>query len=169
MTLALPTDIGQRENKLTILNEMLSAVTDPPLICYLSQGRVTFQAVEPIAGNELAREIAKCSLVFIREGCRGRMEPIIGLVANQSLGHAKIQHLIDLYREPDADTDGPPRRIRSDLVGYIWCMFFHHDWLKSVTAPFDLGVVDGFRDLKVTTTNGVSTVTLADLARRPSP
>lgn len=164
MSLAIPINIATRDNRIILLRELLAAMPGP-VTCHVYDGRFAAHTVAPTEMATTAERIAECSIAYVLDGSRGRLrEPIAGLIANESLGVAKLQYLVD-DRPPAPDAQIP--RCTTDMLGvYIRSMFAEFRWLESVTVPSNVELLDGLFQLSVESSD-VSRITLADLKHRP--
>jgi hypothetical protein len=91
-------------------------------------------------------------------------EPIAGFIANEPLGIAKLQHLVD--DRPPAPNAKIPRQTMDMLGVYIRSLFADCRWLETVTVPSNVELLDGLFQLSVESVDS-SRITLADLKHRP--
>lgn len=103
VSLALPANIAMRKNLVEILGDMLRSLT-----CFVTfhicGGRFSGHNICRNEFDEVAQGMGDCRFVYVLEGSRGRIEPIAVFIANDSLGHAQLYHLID--GQPPASNGG---------------------------------------------------------------
>ncbi len=164
MTLAIPINIASRENRLMLLRDLLAAMTGPAT-CHVLDGRFTATTIAPTEIATTAERLSECSIAYVLDSSRGGLrEPIAGFIANENLGIAKLQYLIDGC--PPAPDENIPRWTMDMLGVYIRSMFADFRWLDSVTVPSNVKILDGLFRLSVESSE-VSKITLADLKHRP--
>ena len=164
MSLAIPINIATRDNRLMLLRDLLAAMPGP-VTCHVYDGSFAAHTIAPTEIATTAERIAECSIAYVLDSSRGGLrEPIAGFIANENLGIAKLQYLID-DRPPAPDAKIP--RCTTDMLGvYIRSMFADFRWLESVTVPSNVKLLDGLFQLSVESSD-VSKITLADLKHRP--
>ncbi len=164
MSLAIPTNIATRSNRVRLLRDLLEAMPGP-VTCHVYDGRF---AVHTISRPEIAtttERIAECSIAYVLDSSRaGVRAPIAGFIANENLGIAKLQYLID--DQPPTPDAKIPRRTTDMLGVYIRSMFADLRWLESVNVPSNVELLDGLFQLSVESSD-VARITLADLKHRP--
>ncbi len=115
--------------------------------------------------GDAATRIAGCSIAYVLDSSPGGLrEPIAGFVANDTLGIAKLQYLID--DRPPADVAMIPRRTMEMLGVYIRSLFADFKWLDTVFVPSNVRLLDGLLQLTVES-DECSKITLRDLKHRP--
>ena len=164
MSLAIPINIATRDNRLTLLRDLLAAMPGP-VTCHVDDGRFAAHTISPTEIATTAERIAECSIAYVLDSSRGGLrQPIAGFIANESFGVAKLQYLID-DRLPAPDAKIP--RCTTDMLGvYIRSMFADFRWLESVTVPSNVELLDGLFQLSVESSD-ISRITVADLKHRP--
>jgi hypothetical protein len=163
MSLAIPINIATRDNRLLLVRDLLATMPGP-VTCHVYDGRFATHTIATTEIATTAERIAECSIAYVLDSSRGGLrEPIAGFIANESLGIAKLQYLIDDRPAPDAKIP----RSTTDMLGvYIRSMFADFRWLESVTVPSNVKLLDGLFQLSVESSD-VSKITLADLKHRP--
>jgi hypothetical protein len=162
MTLALPINIASRENREEILCALLLSL--PSVYCHVWDGRLSGHL---LTANELpnaAQQLGECTLIYLLEGSRARLEPIVGFNANQTLGRAQMQHCMDSCS--NTSPGKLPSSTADRVAGIIRSMFAEHAWLNTVVVPGNMRSVDGLLGLKVVA-GEISTITLVDAIHRP--
>lgn len=164
VSLAFPTNIARRENPAKILCALMRSLPGP-LMFHVCDGQVSGHLIDDSEIESTSKLIANCSLIYILEGTRGTFEPIAGFIANESLGRARLLHLID--DRPGKTTGALPCRTVDHIGAYVRSMLAEYDWLNAVTVPAVVDSLNGFAGLKVVSSE-ISTITLADAAHRPN-
>ena len=128
-------------------------------------GRFAVHSIGESEFDDAARRIADCSIEYVLDSSRGGMrEPVAGFDANEPLGLARLQYLID-DRPPAADLK-LPRRTMEMLGVYIRSLFADFQWLDTVTVPSNVQLPGGLFQLTVES-GDVSRITLTDAKHRP--
>jgi len=163
MTLALPADIANRADAAATVTSILASLPGP-VTYHVCDGRSTANPIDASEYTAVSRSLAECSILYVLDGTQGSREPIAGFIANESLGNAKLQHLID--DRPPASNGMIPRRTMEVLGVYVRSLFADHVWLNRVTVPSNVQLLDGLFSLSVLA-DDVSSVTLKDIGHRP--
>lgn len=165
MSLAIPTNIATHDNLAEILRGMMRSLSGRVTL-QVWDGRLVGQRVDENEIGDAADSIVGCRFVYVLDGGRGgRIEPIAAFIANESLGWAQLYHLID--DQPPVENGKLPPNTTGVVGVYIRCLFADNEWLNAVTVPAVVDRLDGQFGMKVTTDDGISTVTLADAGHRP--
>ena len=163
MTLAIPTNLANRDNvKETVLSLLESLPR--PLTYHVFDGKPAATSVQSDELHSAASTIASCSIVYALEGVGGVPEPVAGFVANESLKTVQLLHLID--DQPPTGNGVIQHRTMEMLGVFIRYIYADFDWVDRVTVPSNVQLIDDLFDLRVTG-NDVSTITLTDTKHRP--
>lgn len=164
MSLAIPINIATRDSQTDFLPNLLASLPGP-LTYHVCDGRFATHAILQSELDDATTRVGECSIQYVLDGSRGGLrEPIAGFIANESLGIAKLQHLIDDH--PPAAEPSIPRRTSEMLGVYIRSLFADFGWLNAVTVPSSVQLLDGLFQLTVESSD-ISRVALADIAHRP--
>ncbi len=164
MSLALPCNIAARTNRIDLLCALLERLPGP-VTYHVFDGRFTPHSIVQSEFGDAAARVADCSIAYVLDSSRGGLcEPIAGFVANETLGIAKLQYLID--DRPPAVSANIPRRTMEMLGVYIRSLFADFQWLETVSVPSNVRLLDGLFQLTVES-GDISNITLKDLKHRP--
>lgn len=163
MSLALPTNIAQRPDCDEMIQGVIESLSDGA-VCHIADGICTSHTVTAEERPLLARQVAISSVVYVLSSGQGQIEPIIAFIANQSLGYAHVQYVIDGLPAPE--TPGLPQHTIDMLGVYSRSLFAETDWLNAITINADVSRIDGQFDLRVEAGDNF-TITLADARHRP--
>lgn len=164
MSLPFARNIANRKSVKQSLRPLLTTVSGP-VTFHVFDGQFRPHTLFDTELDDCLDRVADCSIIYALEGSRsGLLWPIASFVANEPLGLARLQYLID-DSQPEQSAEIPQRTLDT-LAVYIRNLFSEISWVQRVTVPSIIKSFDGQFQLHVES-NDVSTVTLADQKQRP--
>ena len=163
MSLAIPTNIANRDNIEEVIQTLLVSLAGP-LTYQVFDGQPATTAIYSADLTKAVRRIADCSIIYALDGIHGIRAPLVGFVANESLGTANLMYLID--DQPPTESGLIQRHTMEMLAVYIRYLYADFGWVDRVTVPFNVQIMDELFDLRVSG-DEVSCITLIDPKHRP--